>query len=113
MTHPNRKETMLRLEQWKQQHDELKAVFAAMKPSLGCLVNSPLFDSVWNVFEAYTKVLVELLGAEGWPDDWLTWYAYENDMGAKGMQAGYDGKVKPIKNMGDLYRLIVQARARG
>lgn len=104
---------MLLLEQWKQQHDELEAVFAAMKPSLGCLANSPLSESAWRMFEAYTKVLVELFGATGWPDDWLTWYAYENDMGAKSKQAGYDGKLKPIKNMGDLCWLIEQARARG
>jgi hypothetical protein len=112
MTYPNRKETMLRLEQWKKQHDDLEAVFAAMKPSLGCLANSPLFDSVWNMFGAYTKVLVELLGAAGWPDDWLTWYAYENDMGVKKLQAGYDGKLKQIKNLGDLYWLIEQGRKR-
>ena len=112
MNYPNRKETMLRLEQWKKQHGDLNAVFAAMKPSLGCMAHSPLFDGVWNMFGAYTKVLVELLGADGWPDDWLTWYAYDNDMGAKGMEAGYDGKVKPIKNLADLYGLIVQGRKR-
>jgi hypothetical protein len=112
MIYPNKKETMLRLEQWKQQHDDLNAVFSAMKPSLGCLANSPLFDSVCNMSGAYTKVLAELLGAHGWPDDWLTWYAYENDMGAKGYDAGYDGKLKKIKNLHDLYWLIEQGRAR-
>lgn len=110
MIYTARKETMLRLEQWKQQHNDLNAVFSAMKPVFGCLANSPLFDGVWNMFGAYTKVLAELLGATGWPDDWLTWYAYENDMGAKGMKAGYNGKLKPIKNLGDLCRLIEEGR---
>jgi hypothetical protein len=110
MTYTDKKETMLRLKQWKQQHDDLTTIFEAMKPSLGCLANSPLFESAWRTFEAYTKTLVELLGATGWPDDWLTWYAYENNMGAKGMKAGYSGKLKPINNLADLCRLIEEGR---
>lgn len=110
MIYTDRKETMLRLEQWKQHHSNLTAITKNLKLLLGCLANNPLSDVIWLTFESYTRTLVELLGATSWPDDWLTWYAYENDMGKKGLKAGYNGKLKPIKNLGDLCRLIEKAR---
>jgi len=62
------------------------------------------------MFDAYTDVLCVALGDP--TNVWLSWYWMENDMGANGMQAGYDGKLRKIKNVRDLLRLIEQGRAR-
>lgn len=38
--------------------------------------------------------------------DWISWHIYENDFGKNGLEAGYDGKLKPITTPADLYDLI-------
>jgi len=41
---------------------------------------------------------------------WIQWFIFENDWGAKGYEAGYDGKVSPIRTLGELYDLIKVVR---
>jgi hypothetical protein len=51
----------------------------------------------------YIELIAELIGVKS---DWISWYIWENDFGEKGMSAGYDGKLKPITNLKELYELI-------
>jgi hypothetical protein len=51
----------------------------------------------------YIELIAELIGVKS---DWISWYVWENDFGEKGMSAGYDGKLKPITNLKELYELI-------
>ena len=110
MNYPEKALAMNLLKEWQNLHDELKAVHAAAKKVFGCEPESPFFDVTWRVFDAYTRALAENLGDSG--AVWLEWFYAENEMGARGHEAGYDGKMKPIKTLTDLYGLILQGRAR-
>ena len=111
MTYPDKKQSMILLEQWETLHNDLEAVHADAKKVFGCEPESPFFDTTWRVFDAYTRALSAQLGELS--GTWMEWYHYDNEMGARGHEAGYDGKVKPIKSLTDLYGLILQARAQG
>ena len=100
-----------RMKEWKELHDELKAIQYGIEKMFGCQPESQFNDTTWRVFDAYTIALAETLGDKG--GDWMQWYLAENEMGARGLIAGYDGKTKPIKTLTDLYELILQRRADG
>jgi hypothetical protein len=42
---------------------------------------------------------------------WLAWYWLENDMGNKGMEAGYNGNLKKIRFVDELLELIEQGQS--
>ena len=75
------------------------------------LFDGGLPDVVWRTFSLYSNMLSKLLGDDT-DDTWLDWYCYENDMGKKGYDAGFDGEVKPIKTLEDLADLIIEGRNR-
>jgi hypothetical protein len=58
---------------------------------------------------AYIKLVSELAGDTG---AWIDWYINENDFGRKKYEAGYNGKMKPIKNTRDLLNLIEEGKKR-
>lgn len=111
ITYPDKKQSLFLLGQWQKMHAGLETLFDGLKPSLGCVAESPLFETTWKLFDAYTSALSAQLG-DTTPEPWMQWYAFENGMGSKKYPAGYDGKLKPVKSLADLYRLIVIARAR-
>lgn len=69
--------------------------------ALNC--SGPLFDAIWRAFEDMLK----LVDHEGW----INWFIYENDCGAKGMNASsYEKiKMKPIKTTRHLAQIIVES----
>jgi hypothetical protein len=107
-------ETLALLEQWEKQHEQLHACYEADQKLTGATIDSPLWNSVWTVFDAYTRQLEHRLGEN--PDSahgtWLGWYQCDNDMGKRGMEAGYDDRVRPIRNIHDLAGLLTEARRR-
>jgi len=90
-------------------YERLDAAFEKLDEALGCTADSPLFKAVWECFEDHTKVVAQLVGDR---EGWIEWYVRENECGAKGMAAGYDGVVMPVKTLSDLVRLIEIGRAR-
>ncbi len=108
MRAPTRPEALRALEDWQRLHNTLVNHVAAAQAA-GCLdINGPLWDVMWRVFDSYTKTLALALDA----GDWLDWYCAENSMGAKSMYAGYDGKLRCIKDIKGLLRLIEIGRKR-
>lgn len=97
------------LTEWKRRHDALDAVFESLRPALGSDPESPLWKASWDVFTAYTSALSQILDDE---DGWLEYYWLENNWGAKGYEVGYDGKLKPLKTLGNLAALLVLQRKR-
>jgi hypothetical protein len=108
----NRQEMITYLGTWMQAHDRLEQQWDRMAAAFGVgMAETPLWQASWGVFEQYTKALGDLIGDPR--GDWLDWYAYENDMGGKGYEAGYDGQMRPIETLGDLADLIIEGRGRG
>ena len=111
MNYPDREASLKILKEWKRQHESLTILMANMEASIGLDIDGPMFSVVWGLFGAYTKNASELLGDKpGASGSWLEWFYLENNMGDKGMDAGYEGKVKPIKTLADLLDLIEQGR---
>lgn len=50
--------------------------------------------------------IVEMLIKELDVNGWIDWYIYDNEFGKREFEAGYDGNVKPIKCLDDLFELI-------
>lgn len=63
----------------------------------------PITTALWLTQDALTKATSELIGDD---QDWLAWFAAENDMGAKAYEAGPAGAVRPIKTLDDLLWVI-------
>lgn len=109
MTYPDKKTTLALLAEWMAHHDKIDKMMDGVKASIGLDPDGPLFNAVWSLFDGYTNALAAQIGDDG---DWLPWFYMENDMGAKGMAAGYDGKLRKIKSFADLYWLITESRKR-
>jgi hypothetical protein len=105
-------EMLTHLQEWAATHDRLDQEWDRMSGAFGVsMVETPLWRASWGVFEAYTKTLGDLIGDPG--GGWLDWFCYENDMGGKVHEAGYDGQMRPIETLGDLADLIIEGRGRG
>lgn len=75
--------------------DQLNAV--GMQPE------APIIGALWAATDALTAATErEIWTASGW----LTWYAWENAMGANALEAGYDGELREIRTLDDLAWLI-------
>lgn len=110
MTYPDRENTLSLLTDWQAHHAAVEKMMDGIQSSIGLDINGPMFDTVWKLFDAYTNTLsVEVGDFCGW----LEWYFSENEMGARGMTAGYDGKLRKVKSLVNLYRLIEESRKRG
>jgi hypothetical protein len=98
-----RKEKLKLLQNWQQCYDNNEALLKTLIPIFGCIVESTINKQLWNCFDELTDTTEKLLGSDY---NWLDWYCWENDMGAKGLDAGYDRNLKPIKTLNDLLDLI-------
>ena len=67
-----------------------------------------LDKKVGSIIMNQKSYIIELL-KEKYNDvkcDWIGWFVYENDFGKKGYEAGYDGNMKPIKTISNLWDLL-------
>lgn len=107
-----RDEMLIHLERWMVAHDRLESKWDDLARALGMpMVESSLWDASWAMFEAYTATLGDLIGDPG-PNRWLEWHCTQNDMGIKGLEAGYDDNLRPIETLEDLADLIIEGRQR-
>jgi hypothetical protein len=61
----------------------------------------------FDLLDSYVALLSEAVGDDG---DWIAWYCFDNDFGARKLRAGYDGNEKPIRNVNDLWNLIQEGK---
>jgi len=108
-SYPDKKQTLAMLTKWQDHREAVDRLFCGVEKSIGLAVEGPLHTTVWELFDAYTTLLESQVGDFG---GWLEWYVQENDMGKKAMEAGYDGKVAPIKTLPQLWLLIAESRKR-
>lgn len=83
---------------WKDVVTTIDAEAEKLLDLLDASPESPLFEAIWKIQDAYTSAVSEKLGL----DDWLYWYQYDNDMGKKAHEAGVEGDMRPIKTFEDL-----------
>ena len=98
-----REQKLLHIQAW---HDAMTRADDAIQPVIDALKlcgEDPITNTVWQLQTDLTRAYAEIL------DDAfeaLSWYAIENDMGAKGMKAGIGSDVRQIRTVEDLLWLI-------
>ena len=98
-----REQKLLHIQAW---HDAMTKADDTIRPVIDALKlcgEDPITNTVWQLQTDLTRAYAALL------DDAfesLAWFAYENDMGRKGMQAGAAGETRPIRTVDDLLWLI-------
>lgn len=86
--------------------NEMNAADASIQPVIDVLRltgEDPVCDTIWRLQTALTNAYKLALGDEL---DTLNWFAYENDLGRKGMEAGPTGALRPIRTAHDLLWLM-------
>jgi hypothetical protein len=110
MTHPEKIQAMHLLKVWKQDHKTAMELMAGLEIGMGRIhPENKVFQTVWYLMDSYTQTLQIAIGDK---ENWCQWYSAENDMGAKGLEAGYGGNIRPIKNLRDLLWLIAESQRR-
>lgn len=71
-------------------------------------LDSHRWRPVTALIDAYTESVAKNLDA----DDWLAWFAADNDFGRKGLSAGFDGKLQQVLSAADLAKIIIEYRSR-
>jgi len=65
--------------------------------------DSPVCNAMYTAHDLLMKRTSELVGDSS---EWIDWFVVENDCGKRGLSAGYDDDVKPIRSAGDLLKLM-------
>jgi hypothetical protein len=84
------------------------ALEAAIKPleqSLGPIVDGPLWNSVWAMFDDVTKLTEREIGDSF---GWVSWFVWDNDCGNKRLEAKASAwkARRKIRTVKDLVKLI-------
>lgn len=86
------------LEQWQTTSEALeKASEHLLK--FGMDIESETVSAVHNTMDQVTKLASMAVGDAF---DYLSWYQYDNEMGALGMQAAVNGETREIRTLEDL-----------
>ena len=107
MNYPAKPEALALLKKWQALHARTDKLVDGVHAVFGSTPDSLLFETVWCVFDAYTEALSAQLGDV---DDWLHWFANEDDMGAKRGEAMIGKKIRRMKNLTDLLAAIEDCR---
>jgi hypothetical protein len=82
-----------RLLEWQRIYGQWQAQYEA-----------PIALAVGQMWDAYTAAVAREVGDE---NDWLEWYCWENDMGAKGLEVtSTSGEPIKVKTVAHLARVI-------
>lgn len=98
-----RDEKLAHIHAW---HDAMTKADDTIQPVIDALKlcgEDPITNTVWQLQTDLTRAYAALI------DDAfesLSWFACENDMGRKGMEAGVAGEMRPIRTVEDLLWLI-------
>jgi len=71
------------LDEWRRIIVESDALLHALSKVVGAH-DCPLRDNIYTIQCAYTRTLAPLVGDE---HGWLEWYAFDNEMGKRGLTA--------------------------
>lgn len=91
------------LTRWQQAMEQADATIDPVIDLLQLHPESPICEAVWRLQSALTAATGDLVGGD--PLDWLGWYALENEMGQKGLEAGH-GDEAPLRKISTLEDLL-------
>ena len=93
-----------RLLEWQQIYDDWMVQYTALQTLTKCGPEAPIALAMGRMWDAYTACVVRDVGDE---NDWLDWYCWENDMGAKGLPVTKtSGKTIKVRTVAHLARVI-------
>ena len=93
-----------RLLEWQRIYDQWQTQYQALQALTKCGPEAPIAAAMGQMWDAYTDALARELGDD---NDWLGWYCWENDMGAKGLEVtSTSGKTIKVKTVAHLARVI-------
>ena len=84
--------------------DECKGITRTFQEFLDGFFVMTLGD---KLIESYIELIAEKVEDDS---KWIEWFIYENEWGLKKYTAGFEGEMKPIANLRDLYDLIKDKR---
>lgn len=82
----------------KREHD-----LSDMLVKSGFIENHFILTHTHKIINNYIAMLGELSDDKG---GWIEWHVWENDFGRKQMEAGFTGRLKPIKTTDQLWDLM-------
>lgn len=91
------------LERLEQASQRISAVWESLRPLHGGNPDNELFEAIYELREVAIDAVADTIGDRF---KWLDWYIHENGWGAKGLEAGYDQDLRPVRTLDDLLRLI-------
>jgi len=98
-----REQKLLHIQAW---HAAMTKADETIQPVIDALAlcgEDPITNTVWQLQTDLTRAYAEILN-DGFES--LAWYAGDNDMGRKGMEARVAGEMRPIRTVDDLLWLI-------
>lgn len=103
----NRKEKIAEVVRVVKLVRDVDAAYDATKAGIGCDIEAPLWQAVFAMQAELIKQAAKLIGDQY---DWLDWFVYENDCGTKGLEAGFERKLRKIRTPADIVRLIEETQ---
>lgn len=97
------------LKQWINDYKLLSASMDKVNDFIGGDADSLMQKPIWRMFGHYTDCVADDVGCNS---ETLEWFIYDNQCGARGLEAGYDDKMKPIKTIEALFRFIREGKNR-
>lgn len=98
--------------EWLETYRQIEAATGQLRACLGADPESLVVKAMYDSFERYTELLSAKIGDDF---DWLAWFIWENDAGAKGHEAkaGAWECQRPIRTLEDLADIILADVADG
>ena len=89
---------------WQQRYTDWKAQYDALHALTKCGPEAPIALAMGRMWDGYTNAVAQIVGDES---EWLDWYCWENEMGAKGLEVtSTSGKTIKVRNVQQLARVI-------
>ena len=96
-------EKLRALERWESAISRTEQYSASLQRSMGLQPEGGLITTFAALEKALTEATAELLKDRA---AWLYWYWLDNDMGARGLEAGPRGQLREIRCLEDLLWVI-------
>jgi len=94
------------LQRWADAVTDAAEALDALRQVTGCCdEEAPIAVSIWSLCGIADHWAAECIGTA---PDWMEWFRLENDMGAGGRSAGFDGDLRQIHTLQDFADLLAE-----